>query len=157
MNDGKRFEQNFKKSIPKDVYYLRLQDSANGFDQTSETLRFAAKSPYDCILFKSGTMYALELKSTKDKSISFAGSSPMIKQHQIDELTKAHTFGIEAGFIFDFRNNATYYVQIDAFNEFILTLDKKSINVKEVEQIGVLIPRKKLQVNYKYDLSVLVK
>ena len=157
MNEGKRFEQNFKKSVPKDAYYLRLQDSANGFDQTSETLRFAAKSPYDCILYKNNRMYALELKSTCSGRISFSGSGPMIKQHQIDELKRAQFFGIEAGFVFDFRNNATYYVQIDAFIEFILTLSKKSINVKEVEQIGVLIPRKKMRVNYKYDLSVLVK
>lgn len=157
MNEGKRFEQNFKKSVPKDVYYLRLQDSANGFDQTSDTLRFAAKSPYDCILFKDDTMYALELKSTKGKSISFSGSSPMIKQHQIDELTRASKFGIKAGFVFDFREQKTFYVPILAFSDFVLTTDKKSINIKEVEAIGVEIPKKKLKVNYRYDLSVFVK
>ena len=157
MNEGKRFEQNFKKSVPKDAYYLRLQDSANGFDQTSETLRFSAKSPYDCILYKNNRMYALELKSTKGKSISFSGSSPMIKQHQIDELVRANCFGIESGFVFDFREQKTFYVPIFAFSDFILTTDKKSINIKEVEVIGVEIPKKKLKVNYRYDLSVFVK
>ena len=157
MNDGKRFEQNFKKSVDNETYFLRLQDSANGFDQTSEKLRFSAKSPFDCILFKNGMMYTLELKSTIKKSISFSGSSSMIKQHQIDELTRASKYGIEAGFVFDFRENKTFYLPISAFNEFVLTTTKKSINIKEVEQLAVEIPKCKLKVNHRYDLSVFVR
>lgn len=76
MNEGKRFENNFKKSVPKDAYYLRLHDSSIGFDIENSTQRFALKSPFDCLLYRKGRMYCLELKTVKDGGISYAGSSP---------------------------------------------------------------------------------
>jgi len=94
MNTGKIFEENFKKSVPADTYYKKFQDASIGFDIENSTQRFAPKSPYDCFLYRKGKMYSLELKSIKDGAISYAGSSPKIKLHQIEELIKAAQYEI---------------------------------------------------------------
>lgn len=154
MNPGKQFEENFKKSIPEDVYYQRLHDSSIGFDIENSTQRFALKSPYDCILYHNPYLYCLELKSTKSKAISYAGSNPMVKEHQIKELIKASGYGCRAGFILNFRDTGnTYYLPIAQFACIQKTNNKKSMNESDIIMYGICIPCKKLKVNYRYDLS----
>lgn len=157
MNEGKIFEKDIKASIPENTYYLKLPDASIGFDIENSTQRFAPKSPYDNILYRNGRMHALELKSTKSGRVSFRGKSPMIKQHQIDELIRAASFGIEAGFILNYRETLTCYIPINAFCVFAEESEKKSINSKDAEDIGILIPQRKLKVHYRYDLTVFVK
>ncbi len=158
-NVGKNFEKQFKDSVPNDIYYLRLTDSAIGFDVDKSTQRFAPKSPYDVILYKHPTMYALELKSTSGTSISFKGSSPMIKGHQIKHLRKASEH-CKAGFIFNFRKTAhTYFVPIQIFDNITTSegFNKKSVNEKDISNIpeALLIKQKLKKVNFKYDVGVL--
>jgi penicillin-binding protein-related factor A (putative recombinase) len=155
-NFGKRFELDFKNSIPSDTYYLRLHDSALGFDIQNSTQRFSLQSPFDCVLFREGRMYALELKSTCNRLISFSGHTPMIKQHQIDELIKAASFGITAGFVVNFRDTEhTYFLPIAQFEFIRQAIGKKSFNEKDIQGLVVEIPSKKLRVNFRYDLSAL--
>lgn len=157
MNPGKLFEENFKKSIPEDTYYLRLNDSSIGFDIENSTQRFALKSPYDHVLYKRPNMYSLELKSVQNGAISYSGANPKIKEHQINELIKASNFGIVAGFICNFRDTGnTYFLHINNFLLIRGTLKKKSFNEKDLEGISLAIPSRKLKVNYRYDLSVLL-
>ena len=156
MNKGKQFEQDFQKSVPKGVYCLRLTDSSPAGFGGNDNMRFSIKSPYDFILF-NGKMFALELKSTKQKSISFAGSSPMIKSHQIKALTKAHEHGIIAGFLFNFQDTATYFIPIDNFNNYIATTTRKSVPICDCKCLGYEIPMRKLKVNFRYDLTRLLK
>jgi recombination protein U len=157
MNQGKVFENNFKASIPTDTYYLRLHDSSVGFDIENSTQRFALQSPYDCILYRNGKMFALELKSVQNGAISFSGVSPKIKRHQIDELIKAAQFGIISGLVLNFRNTEnTYFLPIAHFEFFRQNSTKKSFNEKDVEGISVKLPHRKLKVNYRYDITNLV-
>ena len=157
MNQGKQFEDDFKKSIPKNVYYLRLQDSAIGFDVERSTQRFALKSPYDVVLCNKGRMYALELKSNKEKSMSFYGQTPRIKERQVDELVKAENANAIAGLVLNFRSQEeTYFILASEFKRFMETCGKKSINIADARKIGVLIPCKKLKVHFRYDLNVIL-
>lgn len=158
MNPGKQFEDDFKKSVPKEVYYLRLHDSAIGFDIENSTQRFALQSPYDVVLCNKGRMYALELKSTKDKSFSFSGKTPKIKPRQVDELIKAENSNAIAGLVLNFREQVeTYFIKASEFKNFMEMSSKKSINIAEVRKIGTLLPCRKLQVHYRYDLDVLLQ
>ena len=150
MNEGKRFEQNFKKSLPADVYCLRLTDSSPAGFGDNENMRFSIQSPFDFILYKNGKMFALELKSTKGKSISFLGSGPMIKPHQTKALTQAARFGIIAGFVFNFRGNGTYFLPIHKFNDFIFTTTRKSIDLSHCKLEGIELVETKLKVNSRY-------
>ncbi len=80
-NPGKVFEDEFRDSVPKDAYFLRLHDSATGFDVEKSAQRFSPKSPYDCIICREGQMWCFELKSTKGPSIQFKGHTPKLNYH----------------------------------------------------------------------------
>lgn len=161
MNPGKKFEQNFSKSIPEDIYFLRIKDSASSFSPNSKS-RFTPNNPYDFLLFYKGNLFPMELKSTNKKSLSIQRTkeeqSKEIKYHQIDSLSTANTYsGIYAGFVLDFRNENTYWISIESFNNFLLENDKKSINIEDVKKYnGILIDKSKIRVNYKYNIEKLL-
>lgn len=162
MNEGKIFECYWKKSIPDDVYYLRIKDSASSFGQDSEKSRFTPKNPYDCFVFYNGFLFPMELKSTEGTSISIQRNrdekSKMIKLNQIEGLTEANKFNnIISGFIFDFRGSETYWISIDNFKDFIENTDKKSINEKDVIKYkGIIISKSKKRTRYTYDIKKLL-
>lgn len=139
QNSGKIFETDWKNSIPKDVFYLRIKDSASGFGTNSNT-RFTPQQPFDALLYCYPNLFLLELKTTEGISFSFDGSSPMIKKHQIDELTKATQYkGVIAGLLLNMRKyNKTYFLHIEDFNKYISNIDKKSINQQDIVSAGAI-------------------
>jgi len=89
-NVGKKFEQSFTKSVPSHVAVIRMPDAAQSFFQTSY-LRFSLRNPYDFLWWSPTTLtlYALELKTVKGKSISFERTKDEKKEihyHQIQGL-----------------------------------------------------------------------
>lgn len=157
MNPGKQFENDVRASVPKDVYYLRLQDSANGFNRDDRAIRFALKSPYDAVLCRYGRMYCLELKSTSGKAISYDGKGPKIKPEQIAALRKAHMIGgATAGFLINFREvNKTFWIPIATFDAIRARSSRKSLSVKDAEAYGIKVPQRRLRIHDRYDLSVI--
>ena len=122
MNEGKKFEQQFKKSLLKDEFYvLRIPDPPQSFNMSDKQLRFSNKNPYDLIAFKDSTLYCLELKSNNSTSFSIQTSKDEkgkdIKLHQIEGLKEASEYeNIIAGFILNFRKiNKTYFIDINTF------------------------------------------
>lgn len=162
-NIGKVFEQNWRKSIPDDIFYYRPQDSAQSFSQNSN-LRFSAKSPCDCFIFDGDFLFAMELKSVgSTKSISFEREKKdhgVIHKHQIDNLNKFSQYkNIICGFVFDFRiNDMTYFCSISDFIKMIEQLNKKSFNEDDLNELckPILINKKKMKVNYKYNIEKLL-
>ena len=161
--DGKLFENDWKKSIPKDMYYQRIKDNPTLFgnkEENNSNLRFTPKQPFDAFLFHSPCLYCFELKSTKGTSISFKGTSPMIKEHQIKELSNASTYNnCIAGFIFNFREpqNIVYFQNIKDFNNFLNETTKSSINQKDIINYGGLIVEGEIKkVRWKYNINKMV-
>lgn len=161
-NAGKVFEANIKDSVADDMYFVRLHDSAIGFGDVQGG-KFAVKSPFDCMLYKNGSLYALELKTKGQNRIVFGGQGTRdIKEHQIQSLRKAAAKGVKAGFLFNFRvTNRTYYVPIESFDSITNYQMTGMVSIKEDDLIGVdkviLVPQKLKKVNYAYDLSVLFR
>lgn len=163
MNSGKRFEQCFSESIPNEIYFIRIKDSANNFGRTA-TSHFATVNPYDFLLFENGYLFPMELKSTKSTSISIQMTDEKgkdIKRHQIISLTQSREHeGVLAGFLFDFRNeriNKTYWMDIRDFNEYMSHTTKKSINPADIVQYhGIEVNKTLLRVRYKYDVVKLL-
>jgi len=164
-NEGKKFEEDFKKSVPDDIYYYRLRDSGSAFGGGSEHLRFTISNKYDCYIYKKPNFYPIELKSTKSTSMSIQHDKEekgkMIKLNQIDGLTEASEHdGIHAGFLFNFRSNKnnTYWLNIKDFNKFNDNTDKKSINEKDViEHNGIFIKSEIKRVRYKYYINEFIE
>ena len=162
-NIGKRFEDNWKASIPENIFYYRPPDSAQSFGPNMN-IRFSSKSPCDCFLFDGGSFYTLELKSVGTKSISFErnkSDNGIIHIHQIDNLVRFSKYrNIVSGFILDFRlSDKTYFLSIGDFVQMENFLNKKSFNEEDINEWcdPIEIDKKKLKVNYRYDVDKLLQ
>lgn len=166
MNVGKKFEENFKKSIPSYCMLHRLKDSAMAYNNSKGT-KFTWDNPCDFFCFdsKSHFLFAFELKSTKSKSISFERkqhekSSKMVKYHQISALKQMSIYdGLIAGFIFNFRdekNNAerTYFQNIIHFDKMSKGIDKTSFNEMDlILNNAVKIKGVRKRINYIWNID----
>lgn len=169
-NEGKIFEDDFKKSVPDNIWLKRLNDNAGSFSGGGQ-LRFATQNECDYLMYDniSKTLYALELKSTKgsltfwredfeekDKKKSF-----QIKKNQIKGLLNWYANSLlVCGFVFNFReyNNRTFFVSIKDFVEYTNGLDKKSININDVLQMNCLeIFSEKKRTRYTYNINQFVE
>lgn len=142
-NSGKRFEEDFSKSVPSYCFIHRLKDSAQSYNNSRNT-RFTWDNPCDFFLYDSIShlLYPIECKTTKYKSMSVQlckddESSKMIKFHQINSLNKMSEYdGIVAGFFFNFRHfegeenylETTYFQKIEDFQNMMKNINKKSFN-----------------------------
>ena len=72
VNPGKKFENDFQKSINKEeVFIHRLKDGATRTGANGEMIRLKNKNLCDFILFKGNKLVLVELKSFLGKSMSF--------------------------------------------------------------------------------------
>ena len=148
MNNGKRFEENFRKSVPKDVFYYRFKDGTASWDGANT--RFQHYNICDCMIF-TGRLYLLELKSTQGKSLPIT----RIRQSQLRELTSTLIYeNIVAGLVINFSDTEdTFFLHIEKLVNFIDRDERKSIPLVYLEEHGVRIENKKLKVNYKYKVG----
>lgn len=166
QSEGKKFEAQFTKSIPDHVLVKRLNDNASAWSGGNNT-RFASNNECDFILFDdhTRTFYGLELKTTKEKSLTFwredleeenKKKSFQIRKCQILGLQKwSKHFGV-FGFIINFRSydNRTFFILIDEFIDYTSTLNKKSINIDDVLKMNPIeIENKIVRTNYKYNIE----
>ena len=133
-NTGKLFENDFKQSVPAYALLYRLPDPAQSFGGSNK-LRFSAKPPFDYLLWDSAQkiLYALELKTVKDSSISFERSKDdkgKIHYSQIKNLNDWNKYdGIVAGFVIEFRQiEKTVFIEISEYNKLVSLIEKKSFN-----------------------------
>lgn len=170
-NSGKRFEDNFKKSVPNYCFCNRLKDSSQSFIDSGLS-SFSWQNPCDFFLFdtKHRIFYAIELKSSKQKYITFENideekpKPKMIHKNQILSLIEIGKYeNIITGFFFNFRdeeNNMerTYFQNIDMFMKMYRNIGKWSFN--EIDLLlygGIKINGEKLKVNYRWNLDEFLK
>ena len=170
-NEGKVFEDCFKKSINKveGTYYLRIKDNpasfANQKNQFGSKTTFSTKNDYDCIAYQEPYLLPMELKSTKGTSFSFAENKDdegkMVHFHQLVGLRKASEVdGVYGGFIFNFREkqNRTYWMYIGDFARFMSDTTKKSVNENDMIEYGAIELKSTLKrVNYSYHVDELIQ
>lgn len=166
QNVGKRFEQDLIKSVPDYVGVIRLPDAAQSFYKSSN-LRFSLKNPYDYILWcpNTLTLYALELKTVKGKSISFERTKDEhgeIHYHQIVGLQNFDRIGeCVCGFVIEFRElETTVFISISEFLKLQNTIPKKSFNFKDLSTYDVnyiTINQVLLKTHYRYDIDTFLK
>ncbi len=165
VNTGKIFEQNFKKSVPDDFYYLRLKDPAVGW--TGGASKYSPTNPFDCLIYTGTGLHCIELKSTA-RAITFWRAdfendgkkhTFEIKKHQIQGLNAADIFaGVYPSIVINFRDvDETWCITITDF--LILTggTSKKSINHEDASLVGYRVPSRKLKVNERYDIKAMTE
>ena len=170
QSEGKRFENAFIKSVPDYVLVKRLNDNASAWSGGNNT-RFSSNNECDYIMFdgRTRTFYGLELKTTKEKSLTFwredfedktKKQAFQIRKCQIQGLEKwSKHFGV-FGFIINFRSleNKTYFVMIDEFLDYTSTLSKKYINIDDILKMNPIeIDHTLIRTNYKYNVEKFLK
>ena len=151
MNNGKRFEDNFRKSIPDNMFYYRFRDGTSSWDKSSKT-RFQAKNICDCMLHDGEYLYLLELKSHKGKSLPLSA----IRQNQVDDLLLAAKHrNIIAGLVVEFSDlGQVYFMPIELVNNWYYHSDRKSIPLQSFQNSPCIeIYGKKKKVNYRYNIE----
>lgn len=170
LSEGKKFEQDFKESIPDYCWYKRLNDNAASWANGTNT-RFASTNECDYLLFNdhTHTLLALELKTTQgtltywreDFSDNNIKRKYQIKKNQILGLQNwSQNHDIVCGFIFNFRHkdNRTFFVHINNFLKYTSTLSKKSINIQDVEQMNPIeINNIKKRTHFRYNIDDFLK
>lgn len=161
-NEGKKFEEDFKNSIPSDIWFRRLKDQPGMFFKKDENsyienednlIRFTQKSDYDFEIFNGIYLYCLELKSINLRNLPYT----KIKPHQIEVLEKNQKFkNMICGFIINFRKyEKTYFLNIDDFLNYKKNNSARSISIDSVVLYnGILINQTKIRIRYRYDLSL---
>lgn len=109
---------------------------------------------------------AVELKSTKEKSLTFWRNDFEIKgKKQSFIIRKCQILGLSkwamyehttCGFVINFRemNNRTFFINIKDFLDYTENLDKKSINFNDVLKMNPIeIENKILKTNCTYDID----
>ncbi len=170
QNVGKKFEFQFKKSVPEYCYLHRLKDSSQSFINSGLS-DFSWENPCDFFLFDTQRFifWGLELKSTKGRSISFHidkydKKNKMLKWHQIQGLTEISKFnGTVAGILSNFRDEInqmerTYFQRIEDFHTMKKQINKTSYNEMDlILNNAIKVKGAKLRVNYVWDIDSLLK
>ena len=171
MNQGKKFEHNFKQACENDgVFCLRLTDSDLSFNPNKELRsKFSIKQPCDFLVYYNGYLFTLELKNTKGKNFSFQRDPKlpdgMIHYHQINSLVNMGLYkGIISRFVLNFRqepdekhdlDERTFFLSIDDFSRFMVESDKRSINMNDViEYGGIEIESIRKRTQYTYAIKI---
>lgn len=154
MNSGKRFEQNWKNSIPKDIFYYRLRDGSSSWGG-NENVRFQVENICDSIMFDGEYLYTLELKSTKLKNLPFNN----IKKHQIEDLLWCNSYpNVIAGILIEFSKlSECYFIEISQFKTFYDTTNRKSLPLQFCRENGIKIGVEKKKINSKFDIEKFLK
>ena len=152
--------------MPDYVLVKRLNDNASAWSGGNNT-RFTSNNECDYILFNdlTRTFYGLELKTTKEKSLTYwkedfedknKKQSFQIRKCQIQGLQKWSKHLGVFGFVINFRNinNRTFFIMIDDFLNYTSTLSKKSINIDDVLKMNPIeIENKLIKTNYRYNME----
>ena len=152
VDEGKRFEQDIRASIPPEFFIERYKDDTAGFKGVA--------NPADFRLYKYPFTFLWELKTHKGKSIPL----DKIRNSQLKEMRKAEPhFGVHCGFILNYRDlEETYYITFfDLLGAYYIRNDegdyeaigRKSIPVEWCREYGVRISQAKKIVRYTYDLE----
>ena len=152
-DEGKRFEQDIRASIPPEFFIERYKDDTAGFKGVA--------NPADFRLYKYPFTFLWELKTHKGKSIPLS----KIRNSQLKGMKKAYPhYGVYCGFFLNYRDlEETYYITFVALVDAYYLLNdegdyepkkggRKSIPVEWCRENGVRIPQTKKRVRYSYDL-----
>ena len=147
---GKRFEENWKASMPEDIFYYRLRDGSGAWGG-NDKVRFQKENICDCIIFDGDYLYTLELKSTKAKSLPYAN----IKDHQINDLEWcSEVANVISGFVIEFDSyNECFFIEINVFKDFYINEQRKSLPIDFCRKNGTKIEIKNLKVNRRFNIQ----
>lgn len=172
MNTGKRFEADWKASVPRDVWYYRFRDSPISYygGSSAEGIRFAQDNLCDCQLYRRPRLYLIELKTVATPSAAlttlFGRFDPETrrykKQKHLEDMEAAACHpGITALVVINYRAGGHTYAlparqALGFVNAAINLGGRKSIPESFCAEYGLPVEGRKLRVNWRYDVAGLL-
>lgn len=169
MNDGKRFERDFKASVPADAWCYRLRDSPVSYygGSGAEGIRFAQDNICDFVLYRAPTLYLLELKTVGTRSAALTSlfgkldpeKGAYSRQKHLQDMAEAATRrGLRALVVLNYRlSEHTYALPADTVLRFVeQAIDnggRKSIPESWCQENGIAVAARQLRVNWRYDVA----
>lgn len=132
MNYGKKFENNFKKGVGKEL--IRLYDTTNGYA--------GVKNPCDFIYYRYPYQYLFELKSVKGSRFDFSNITSN-QQEQLDFYS--HIQGCNPMVIVEFRELKQIYILPWSVIKRTMENNRHSLTVADCE---IIVSITKLPVTY---------
>lgn len=124
------------------------------FAVKKSTVRFRPPQQPDRQLLSRKRCISVELKSNKGSSIALS----RIKEHQLEELRSFKEFVGESYLIISFNEmSEIYLLSIGQYDLLVKSVEKKSLNVKDIRAVGIKMECEKLKVNYRLNLSLFDK
>lgn len=163
MNLGKKFEQNFKDSIPcelNNVLFYRFKDgTANWSGGKNENVRFQAKNVSDCMIYYTNTMnnishlYIIELKSHKGSSLPLG----CIRDNQMEEMINfSYKNNVSCLLVVFFSDKGRCFAcDIRNIKEYISNTTKKSIPIDffDSKDNAIELEVNLLRTNYRFNIQ----
>lgn len=149
---GKKFEQDFQKSVPTGFYYYRLRDAA-GWRVGTDT-RFTVSNDYDMFMFALGYLFAIELKTVKGRSIPF---SALNSNQEMGLMKAAAHEGVQSGVLVFLRaSDEIFWVPIWEWVSAKARLERKSLGLTELRDIGIAVSFRRPRTRIKVDVYTFV-
>ena len=155
MNSGKKFETNFKNSVPDNIFYYRFRDGTSSWNGGQENTRFQQRNICDCMMYDGQYLYLLELKSHKGASLPLSA----IRENQVKDLMAANEHAnVVAGLVVNFaEKESVYFMPIELAEKWYKNGVRKSIPISEFKEKCIEIQGRKLKTNYRYDIQEFIK
>jgi recombination protein U len=149
-NDGKKFEEDFRRSTPPEVFVHRVKDAGSDKQHL-----FGVRNECDYIVYCQPWLHLWELKSHKGKSIPFGA----LTDTQLEKLAEhSDKPGVKTAFIFNYRDlEETWCVPAWHVRAYVLTSWRKSFPVDWCRQVGVRVDQQKVRTRYRYDVDKLLR
>lgn len=143
---GLKFEQDFQRSIPENVFFTKLKTSGFGYRGVNNIC--------DYLIYNGDNLFFLELKKTEGASLPFSN----IRDNQLEGLVDAAKVkNTICGVIVNFnRYEETYFVDIKDIINYMQKNIRKSFPYDWVKGRGVLIPQHLRRTRYDYDVNTIL-
>ena len=154
-NQGKKFEEDFRKSLSDDIFYYRFRDSGGNWNRTEKS-RFTINNIADNMIFFNGCLFLNELKTHKGKSIPISCiMGNKTKEKQIKDLEKANKYHNIFSNIIIFLSDIErcFALDIENFLFFMQENDRQSIPLEYLEIMGIEIDVTKIRTNYRFNIK----
>lgn len=155
MNEGKKFEEDFKKSMPDNIWFYRFRDgTSNWGGQDQSATRFQATNICDCMVFAYPLLYLIELKSHNSTSFPFSA----IRNNQISDMYDAGKFqGILPLFVINMRKyNRTFAIHVNKIRNYIKKAERQSFPLSWLIDNGIEVIGEQKRIRWRYDIEKLI-
>lgn len=144
---GNRFQEDFVKSCPSNVYVERYRDGGGKFKNVH--------NPADYFIFNGTFMVLVECKTVKTSSFPVSN----VGLHQLWKMllhcSNKNVFG---GYLINFRKyNKTYFILVEDYYYWLIKRTRQSVPTHTLNRLGYQVSSQLKRTRYRYGIEGLLE